>query len=98
MSYFTDKLIDGLLGGNYICDECGSKMEFEDSTEDTLVCPNCGYSTDLDEYGQDDDSDDYSQEVIYPEDLWSDEEDDIKINLYAEDEDDDDDDDYDDEY
>ena len=83
MSVFSDKLLEGLFGGNYICDECGSKMEFEDSMEDTLVCPKCGYSTDLDEYGRDEDDGDYGEEVIYPEQTWSDEEDDITINLYG---------------
>jgi hypothetical protein len=26
-------------------------MEFEDEWEDTLVCPHCGHSIDLDDYG-----------------------------------------------
>ena len=87
MSAFSDKLLEGLFFGNYTCAECGSKMEFEDSMEDTLVCPKCGYSTDLDEYGRDED-DDYGEEVIYPEQIWSDEEDDITINLYGSEDDD----------
>ena len=27
-------------------------MEFEDEWEDTLVCPHCGHSIDLDDYGR----------------------------------------------
>lgn len=35
-----------------ICHECGNLMEFEDEKwRDTLVCPNCGHSVDLDHYG-----------------------------------------------
>lgn len=83
MSYFNDKLVEGLFTGNYICNECGSKMEFEDEeVRDVLVCPKCGHSVDLDRYGSEDEEDIYGEEVIYPEDLWSDEEDDININLY----------------
>lgn len=32
--------------------ECGHLMEFEDEWEDTLVCPHCGHSIDLDDYGR----------------------------------------------
>lgn len=38
---------------DYICPECGGKMEFEDSNEDILICPSCGNSMELDEYGSD---------------------------------------------
>ena len=38
-------------------------MEFEDDYEDTLVCPNCGHSIDLDRYGYEDDE---SYEKLYP--------------------------------
>lgn len=51
MSFFNDAQRDGLLTGRYICSECGGLMEFEDEWEDTLVCPACGHSVDL-EHGR----------------------------------------------
>lgn len=51
MGFYNDKLVEGLLTGNYICSECGGVMEFEDSNEDILVCPKCGHSVELEEYG-----------------------------------------------
>jgi hypothetical protein len=33
-------------------------MEFEDENEDILICPSCGHSVDLDDYGSEDDFDD----------------------------------------
>lgn len=53
MSFFNDAQRDGLLTGRYICSECGGLMEFEDEWEDTLVCPACGHSVDLEHYGND---------------------------------------------
>ena len=50
MSFFNDAQRDGLLTGRYICSECGGLMEFEDEWEDTLVCPACGHSVDLEHY------------------------------------------------
>lgn len=44
----------GLLTGNYFCSECASLMKFEDENEDILVCPNCGHSVDLEDYGFED--------------------------------------------
>lgn len=52
MSFFNDAQRDGLLTGRYICSECGGLMEFEDEWEDTLVCPACGHSVDLEHYGK----------------------------------------------
>lgn len=46
---FNFKQIFGMITGNYPCENCGKPMEFED--EDALVCPYCGYSVDLDDYG-----------------------------------------------
>lgn len=37
MSMFNEKRIEAMFGGDYICSECGGKMEFEDEWEDTLV-------------------------------------------------------------
>lgn len=48
MSIFNEKQIKAMTSGRYICSECGSVMEFEDEWEDTLVCPHCGHSIDLD--------------------------------------------------
>lgn len=38
-------------------------MEFEDEWEDTLVCPHCGHSVDLEEYGCEGDE---KYENLYP--------------------------------
>ena len=51
MSIFNEEQVKAMMSGRYICSECGSVMEFEDEWEDTLVCPHCGHSVDLDEYG-----------------------------------------------
>lgn len=51
MSIFNKKQIEAMVSGNYICSECGAKMEFEDEWEDTLICPNCGHDIDLEHYG-----------------------------------------------
>lgn len=58
MSFFNDAMVDALLSGEYICSECGAKMEFEDEKwRDILVCPKCGHSVDLDRYGFENDED-----------------------------------------
>lgn len=52
MGFFNDELKKALFTGEYICPNCGGRMEFEDEKwRDTLVCPACGESMDLDEYG-----------------------------------------------
>ena len=51
MSIFNEKQVEAMFGGDYICSECGEKMEFEDEWEETLVCPNCGHDIDLEHYG-----------------------------------------------
>lgn len=52
MSIFNEELIKSMKSGKYICHDCGNLMEFEDEKwRDTLVCPNCGHSVDLDHYG-----------------------------------------------
>ena len=48
MSIFNEKQRKAMTDGDYICSECGGLMEFEDEWEDTLVCPHCGHSIDLD--------------------------------------------------
>lgn len=82
MSLFNDKLVEALFTGNYVCSQCGSKMEFEDERRDTLVCNKCGHSVDLDLYGSEDESD-YS--ALYPpmEDIIDDDED-IEEEVYEE--------------
>lgn len=71
MSFFNDAQRDALLTGRYICSECGAIMEFEDEWEDTLVCPCCGHSVDLEHYGFENDE---AYEALYPskEDLSED--------------------------
>lgn len=63
MSIFNEKQIEAMFSREYICHECGELMEFEDEWEDTLVCPYCGHSIDLDEYGCEDDEE---YENLYP--------------------------------
>lgn len=63
MSFFNDAQIKGMMDGLYVCHECGCLMEFEDELEDTLVCPSCGHSVDLDEYGCEGDE---CYENLYP--------------------------------
>ena len=50
MSFFNEKQRKAMEDGEYICSECGKLMEF-DEWEETLVCPHCGHSVDLEEYG-----------------------------------------------
>lgn len=38
-------------------------MEFEDEWEDTLVCPVCGHSVDLEHYGMENDEE---YDALYP--------------------------------
>lgn len=63
MSFFNERQIEGFLLGKYVCDECGSQMEFENEAEDVLVCPECGNSMDIDRYGF---SSDEEYESLYP--------------------------------
>lgn len=63
MGFFNEKLVKAMFSGEYTCNECGEKMEFEDEMEDILVCPHCGHSVDLDDYGCEDDED---YENLYP--------------------------------
>lgn len=63
MGFFNKKWVVSMLSRHYTCSECGGEMEFEDEWEDTLVCPHCGHSVDIDEYGCEDD-DEY--ENLYP--------------------------------
>ena len=41
----------------------GKLMEFEDEWEDTLVCPACGHSVDLEHYGMENDEE---YDALYP--------------------------------
>lgn len=63
MSIFNKNLIKAMTSGDYICSECGNKMEFEDEHEDILVCAKCGHSVDLDDYGCEGDEE---YENLYP--------------------------------
>lgn len=57
MGFVNDKLASALFSREYICSECESLMEFEDESEDGLVCPACGHSVDLEHYGFENDED-----------------------------------------
>ncbi len=63
MSIFNEEQIKAMLSREYICHECGGLMEFEDEWEDILVCPRCGHSVDLDDYGCEGDEE---YENLYP--------------------------------
>ncbi len=57
MGIFSDALREALFTGNYICPDCGARMEFEDDkTRDILVCNSCGNSMDLYDYGATEDT------------------------------------------
>lgn len=63
MSFFNKLQIQAFKTGIYVCHECGNQMEFEDEHEDGLVCPTCGHSVDLDNYGFEGDE---NYENLYP--------------------------------
>lgn len=63
MSFFNKKQIKAMLSREYFCNECGNLMEFEDEGEDVLLCPHCGHSVELDEYGRENEEE---YENLYP--------------------------------
>lgn len=63
MSFFNEKQLEAMFGGDYICSKCGAKMEFEDEWRDNLICPSCGHEVDLDHYGFDSEED---YNAMYP--------------------------------
>ena len=63
MSIFNEEQIKAMMSGRYICSECGSVLGFGDGWGDSLVCPHCGHSVDLDEYGCEGDD---KYEHVYP--------------------------------
>ena len=63
MSIFNEKHKEAMLKKEYICNECGKMMEFEDEWEEVLICPHCGQSVDVDRYGCEDDEE---YERFYP--------------------------------
>lgn len=83
MSIFNEKQIKAMLNREYICSKCGTKMEFEDEWEDTLVCSRCGHSIELDRYGCEDDEE---YEKMYPtkEELSGIEDEEDEDNPYGE--------------
>lgn len=63
MSIFNRAQILAMLTGHYYCSECAELMEFENENEDTLICPHCGHSVDLDHYGFENEEE---YEALYP--------------------------------
>lgn len=63
MSIFNEEQIKAMFSREYICRECGNLMKFEDEWEDTLICPHCGHSVELDRYGCEDEEE---YENLYP--------------------------------
>jgi DNA-directed RNA polymerase subunit RPC12/RpoP len=63
MSIFNKKQKKAMNSREYPCSECGKAMEFEDEWEDSLVCPHCGHSVGLEQYGFEDDE---AYESLYP--------------------------------
>lgn len=49
MGFFNELMNRALETEDYICPECGAKMEFADDI--TLWCPKCGTEVDYDHYG-----------------------------------------------
>lgn len=64
MEFFNEELSKALHTGNYICNKCGTKMYFEDEeVADTLICPHCGHSVDLEFYGLEEEE---AYDKLYP--------------------------------
>lgn len=63
MGFLSDKLIEAMFGGGYVCSKCGKEMIFENEFEDVLVCESCGHSVLLEMYGQEDEED---YDSLYP--------------------------------
>lgn len=63
MSIINDRLAAALFGGGYYCRECNGRMQFEDDSQDYLVCTECGYIIPYERYGIEED-DEY--EAAYP--------------------------------
>lgn len=63
MSIFSDKLLEALESGKFICSKCGTEMRFKDKWEDRLICPKCGYELDTDLYGIESEEE---YEALYP--------------------------------
>ena len=63
MSIFNEKQIEAMFGGGYICCKCGSKMEFEDEWEETLICTKCSFEQNPDHYGYENEDEIY--EALY---------------------------------
>ena len=64
MSIFNKVQLFGALTSQYICEECGAEMKFGDPMETVLVCPECGYSIDVDDYDDEDDDDYPTREEV----------------------------------
>ena len=66
LAMFSEKLVEALKTGRYMCPECKDwLMVFEDEVwRDVLVCtnPECSYSCYIDEYGKEEGED----ELDYP--------------------------------
>ena len=62
MNFYNEALTEALFSGRYICSQCGKLMEFEDEWRETLVCPACGHSIDLEHYGLDEEE----YDSLYP--------------------------------
>lgn len=84
MSIFNEKQVEAMFSRNYICNECGTKMEFEDEWEDTLVCPECGHSIDPEHYGFENDEEYEAQYPTKEEVLENEEENEDEDNEYGE--------------
>lgn len=62
MAFASEKHIKAWETGEYPCDKCDGFMEFEDDTEEILVCRKCGYSVEVEKYGYSDEE----YEALYP--------------------------------
>lgn len=51
MSIFNEEQIKAMFSREYVCRGCGPFVGFAGEWEDALVCPHCGHSIDLDDYG-----------------------------------------------
>lgn len=63
MSIFSEAWKDAFDTGVWKCLKCGAEMEEEGTFDGELICPNCGWSTDVEKYGWDDDE----YEELFPD-------------------------------
>ena len=68
MSLFDFRKLFAAATGEHLCAKCGALMEYEDDSEDVLVCPKCGHSVFTSKFAEDDEEDSYESVYNQPYD------------------------------